>query len=110
MLIKMDQNEYDSFRNPTSRFLFHLTKSPFSSSSASLYRFSTYPLFCQYDYVERSTHSMLVKAEELPKISFHAIAVGRWSNLLFHYHTQSMEPQFIILDEEDETLRLDPLP
>jgi hypothetical protein len=53
---------------------------------------------------------MLVKAEEFPKISFHAIAVGRWSNFLFQHHTQSMEPQFIILDEEDETLRLDPLP
>lgn len=53
---------------------------------------------------------MLVKAEELAKISFHAIAVGRWSDLLFHYHTQSMEPQFILLNEEDETFRLDPLP
>lgn len=53
---------------------------------------------------------MLVKAEELAKISFHAIAVGRWSDLLFHYHTQSMEPQFILLNEEDETFSLDPLP
>jgi hypothetical protein len=50
---------------------------------------------------------MLVKAEEFPKISFHAIAVGRRSNLFFYDPTQSMEPQFIILDEENEILGLD---
>jgi hypothetical protein len=68
------------------------------------------PLFCQYDDVERSTYSMFVEAEEFPEISFHAIAVGRWSNLLFHYHTQSMETQFITVGEEDDAFRLNPLP
>jgi hypothetical protein len=50
---------------------------------------------------------MLVKAEEFAKVSFHAIAVSRRSNLLFHEHTQSMEPQPIILEEEDKISGLD---
>lgn len=53
---------------------------------------------------------MFVEAKEFSRIPFDSIPISRRSSLFFYHHTQSMEPQFILEEKEDEPFRLNPLP
>ena len=59
-------------------------------------------LSCQKNDIKRPVDSIFVEAEKFSDIPFDSISEGRRASLFLNHYPQSMEGDFILLDEKDE--------